>query len=67
MRSLSVLGALTYTLLCGVSPALADGGVPIKYRENVKRGLKWMVDKQNKRDGSWQAEGQGYPITMTAN
>jgi len=49
-----------------VSPALADGGVPIKYRENVKRGLTWLVGQQNKRDGSWQAQGQGYPITMTA-
>jgi hypothetical protein len=44
---------------------LADGGVPMKYRDNVKRGLTWLV-KQQKRDGHWEAEGQGYPITMTA-
>ena len=64
MRSLWLLGVLTLSV--GVSPVLADGGVPAKYRPNVQKGLKWLVDQQNKRDGHWEAPGQGYPITMTA-
>jgi hypothetical protein len=32
----------------------------------VQKGLKWLVEQQNKRDGHWEATGQGYPITMTA-
>src|SRR5438105_5270211 len=68
MRSLTFLGALACggLLLGGTAPVLADAGVPQKYRPTVQKALKWLVDKQNKRDGHWEAEGQGYPVTMTA-
>ena len=67
MRKLSLLGALTcMSLLMGATGARADAGVPAKYRPMVQKGLKWLVDRQNKRTGHWEAEGQGYPITMTA-
>ncbi len=65
MRSLSLLGVLI-SLSVGAAPVLADGGVPQKYRPTVQKGLKWLVDQQNKRTGTWEAAGQGYPITMTA-
>jgi hypothetical protein len=64
MRSLSFLGVLT-GLLVSAASVQADGGVPQKYRPTVQKGLKWLVDKQN-RDGHWEAEGQGYHVTMTS-
>src|SRR5262245_25026543 len=67
MRKLSVLGALTcMSLFLGASGVRADAGVPAKYRPMVQKALKWLVDQQNKRTGHWEAQGQGYPITMTA-
>src|SRR5436190_113930 len=65
MRSLPV--ALTcLSLVLGAASVRADAGVPAKYRPMVQKGLKWLVEQQNKRDGHWEAAGQGYPITMTA-
>jgi len=68
MRSLTFLGALACggLLLGGTAPVLADAGVPVKYRPTVQKALKWLVDQQNKRTGNWEAQGQGYPVTMTA-
>ncbi len=63
MRSLSLLGLVA--LLVGATSVQADAGVPAKYRPTVQKALKWLVDQQNKRDGHWEAAGQGYPITMT--
>lgn len=67
MRSLPLLGALASCgLLLSGTPTFADGGVPAKYRPMVAKGLKYLVDQQNKRTGHWEATGQGYPITMTS-
>jgi hypothetical protein len=67
MRSLTVLGAIACAgLLLSGNALFADAGIPIKYRKTVKDGLNWLVDQQNKRDGHWEAQGQGYPVTMTS-
>jgi hypothetical protein len=66
MRSLTVLGAVALSALVLSAPVVyADGGVPAKYRPTVQKGLKWLVDQQNK-DGHWEAPGGQYPVTMTA-
>jgi squalene cyclase len=39
--------------------------IPKEYRECIKKGLKYLVDTQN-RDGHWESFGAGYPVTMTA-
>src|SRR5262249_54863372 len=67
MRTGYVLGVLACGfLLLGASSAQADGGVPVKDRPTVKKGLEWLVSQQNKRDGHWEAKGGQYPVTMTA-
>src|SRR5262245_52690397 len=67
MRKLTVLGALTcLALFAGASGARAGAGVPAKYRPMVRKALQWLVAQQNTRTGHWEAEGQLYPISMTA-
>jgi hypothetical protein len=66
MRTAYVFGALAFSLAVPASAVRADGGVPAKYRPMVKKAIGYMVDQQNKRDGHWEAQGQGYPVTMTA-
>ena len=39
--------------------------VPEKYQPAVKKGLEWLVKQQHK-DGRWTAQGDQYPIAMTA-
>jgi len=39
--------------------------IPEKYRETVRKGLEWLVKQQHK-DGHWGANGDQYPVTMTA-
>jgi len=46
------------------SPARADE-IPQKYRDMVRKGLEWLA-KQQQRDGHWGANGNGYPVSMTA-
>src|SRR5687767_10208237 len=39
--------------------------IPEKYRETVRKGLKYLV-KQQFKDGHWGANGDQYPVSMTA-
>lgn len=67
MRTAYLLGALAGGfMLLNASPALADAGVPAKYRPTIKKGLDWLVNQQNKRTGSWEAAQAQYPVTMTS-
>src|SRR5262245_5530714 len=67
MRTLPVLGALTcLALLAAATGVRADAGVPARYRPVVQQALHWLVAQQNKRTGHWEAEGQRFPIAMTA-
>src|ERR1700677_1844380 len=39
--------------------------IPEKYRKTVEKGLDWLASKQNDK-GMWGANGDNYPISMTA-
>jgi hypothetical protein len=60
--SVAVCGGLLLTL--ARVPARADE-VPEKYRETVRKGLEWLA-RQQQKDGHWGANGDQYPVTMTA-
>jgi hypothetical protein len=67
MKYTLLLGALTCGALLFVpapSRARADE-IPEKYRKTVEKGLEWLAGKQNEK-GYWGANGDNYPITMTA-
>ena len=49
----------------GFASAARADEIPEKYRDNVKRGLEWLV-KQQFKDGHWGANGDQYPVSMTA-
>jgi hypothetical protein len=67
MRNASLPGTLTWlALLGGAAGARADTGVPAEYRPVVQKALKWLADQQDRRTGHWEAQGQGFPVTMTA-
>jgi len=58
-----------FVLLAGLSllaPSVLHGAeIPMKYRETVNKGLEWIVSQQHK-DGHWSANGDQYPVSMTA-
>jgi hypothetical protein len=65
MRStwfVTALGGLGLVLVMA-QPARSDE-IPQEYRATVDKGLKWLVDQQQK-DGHWEAQGGQYPVTMT--
>jgi hypothetical protein len=62
LTGMAACGALLF--LTGVPEARANE-IPEKYRETVRKGLEWMVKQQHK-DGHWGANGDQYPVTMTA-
>src|SRR5262245_8776003 len=65
MKRLTVLAAACgLFLVLGGAPARADE-IPEKYRETVRNGLEWLA-KQQQRDGSFAANGNQYPVSMTA-
>lgn len=39
--------------------------LPPKANDACERGLKWVIDTQH-RDGHWEANGNQYPVSMTA-
>jgi hypothetical protein len=55
-----VVGLLTLS----ARPARADE-IPEKYRDTVRKGLEFLAKNQHK-DGHWGAQGDQYPVTMTA-
>jgi hypothetical protein len=67
MKYALLLGALA----CGVmvwapaQPRARADEIPEKYRKAVDKGLDWLASKQNEK-GYWGANGDNYPITMTA-
>jgi len=52
-------------LVLAVVPRTAAEEIPEKYRETVKKGLEYLV-KQQFKDGHWGANGDQYPVSMTA-
>ncbi|MCC6421667.1 MAG: terpene cyclase/mutase family protein [Gemmataceae bacterium] len=66
MKHTLILGVACGTLLLApaVNRARADE-IPEKYREAVRKGLAWLA-KQQQRDGSFGANGNQYPVSMTA-
>jgi hypothetical protein len=66
MRRAIVLGAVACGLLLTGSARTARADeIPEKYRESINKGLAWLVKQQHK-DGHWGANGDQYPVSMTA-
>src|SRR4051794_26545755 len=61
MRSLVV----TLVAVALFAPGLRGEDLPPKVQEAVDRGLKWVAENQS-RDGHWDANGNQYPVSMTA-
>ena len=67
MKSMLLLGALACVAMLTAPTQLrarADE-IPEKYRKAVEKGLEWIASKQHDK-GYWGANGDQYPITMTA-
>ncbi len=58
LATLGVLGGL-------LGSTIQAEEVPVKYRETVRKGLEYLVRNQFK-DGHWGANGDQYPVSMTA-
>ena len=62
---------LVGTLACGAflfapsQPRARADEIPEKYRASVDKALKWLAGQQNEK-GWWGANGNNYPVTMTA-
>src|SRR5262245_35087109 len=52
------------SMLAGVRPARGEE-IPETYRDTVRKGLDWLAKQQHK-DGHWGANGDQYPVSMTA-
>lgn len=63
MRTIKIL--ITCVAACGLARPVQADEIPEKYKENVRRGLEWLV-KQQYKDGHWGANGDQYPVSMTA-
>ncbi len=61
---LGAVGAAAFLLTLGAARARADE-IPEKYRETVRKGLEWLA-KQQQSDGHFAANGNQYPVSMTA-
>jgi hypothetical protein len=66
MKRITLVGAVCGGLLVVATgmPARADE-LPEKYRKTVEKGLEWLKRQQHK-DGHFGANGDQYPVTMTA-
>src|SRR5436309_1732720 len=63
-----ILSLATIGLLTALTPAPDPDGtarVLQKYQPSIDKGLKWLVDQQQK-DGHWEGVGGQYGIAMTA-
>jgi squalene cyclase len=67
MKCMVVLGAAACSalLFAPTQPRARADEIPEKYRKAVDKGLEWLASKQNEK-GFWGANGDNYPITMTA-
>jgi hypothetical protein len=64
MRMALWFGAAAGLLLATIPQAHTEE-IPQKYRETVTKGLNYLV-KQQFKDGHWGANGDQYPVSMTA-
>jgi rhamnogalacturonyl hydrolase YesR len=63
---LALSSAAVAALLLGPLTALIRADeIPEKYRKAVDKGLEWLAARQNDK-GMWGANGDNYPISMTA-
>jgi len=67
LRCMVVLGgvACSALLFAPTQPRARADEIPEKFRKAVDKGLEWLASKQNEK-GYWGANGDNYPITMTA-
>ncbi len=66
MKRIAILGAACGALLLAVGAGRVRADeIPEKYRETVRKGLEWLA-KQQQRDGHFAANGNQYPVSMTA-
>jgi hypothetical protein len=67
MKLIRTAGVVSCAALVGMLSAARTGAdeIPEKYRENVRKGLEWLA-KQQFKDGHWGANGDQYPVSMTA-
>jgi hypothetical protein len=67
MKYTFLLGAMAFSVLLFVPMVSKVRGdeIPEKYRKTVEKGLDWLASKQNDK-GMWGANGDNYPISMTA-
>ncbi len=65
MKRLLVLGVACAVLVLAPRGQTRADEIPEKYRETVRKGLEWLA-KQQQRDGSFGANGNQYPVSMTA-
>jgi hypothetical protein len=66
MKRMMLVGMIACGMLMSspISRSRAEE-IPEKYRETVRKGLEWLVKQQHK-DGHWGANGDQYPVSMTA-
>jgi hypothetical protein len=67
MKYTMVLGVMACgaLLFAPAQPRARADEIPEKYRESVNKALKWLAGQQNEK-GWWGANGNNYPVTMTA-
>jgi hypothetical protein len=64
MKRVTIVAAVIGGSMLWQLPARTDE-IPEKYRETVNKGLQWLAKQQHK-DGHFGANGDQYPVTMTA-
>lgn len=60
-----VLGCIAIAGVWTGSPSARGDELPEKYKATVDKGLQYLV-KQQFKDGHWGANGDQYPVSMTA-
>lgn len=60
-----VVSALSIVCLSLCAWPVGADEIPEKYRPTVNKGLEWITKQQHK-DGHWGANGDQYPVSMTA-
>ena len=55
----------SFALAACTAHSVLGGEIPEKYRPAVAKGLEYLAKQQHK-DGHWGANGDQYPVSMTA-
>jgi hypothetical protein len=65
MRARILCAAACIGLFLTGAPTAQSDEIPEKYQPTIRKGLEWLA-KQQHREGYWGANGNGYPVAMTA-